>query len=781
MKGIFQKIIAACLILVTLFVFVACSQDNNEGNNENGGAGNIDIDDINDAFVDIKFNEIEVTESNVTEISVQEILLNTVEVSDIEVLDIELTTINDEFVYLAYKNFVDYYGVDIDWNEFIKDVAIGGGAIIVMVTLSTVAGPIGTFFGGVIASEFAASALIIGTALDAAVAGYKAYRDGGDLTYVLGHMLQGVGEGFKFSAILAPLTGSVAGIKALKAVSQLRKVPGFENITHKQASELLKNAAKMLELTKGLTKEATDAALKELYRNSAESIAKEISEDLFIQAFKAQDAIISIMKSTNAFNLSKELLKTLRNNFMSKAGVSEEVGKALIKKLKNHSIKTINDIGDEAVRTYIEKNVGEFVELFGKAVKKDFVESLIERKVGKEVADTIMSLIAKSKNAYSEIVEKIGKSTIDDILSNADSLLLLQSRYGYTNVIKLLNTKKLYNCLLQDNQIPEKAIKKIIDGFMDGTIKTVDDVAKINKQAAKNIRYSEALAQALKDLGLGKRMSDFIDGLVVDKMMMHVSNDIVSSATMQDIVKNRLTKSKIVSRYGSQVYNELVDKARFLIGACGSQNNVNKTLINEILQDVLSSKNVAPEAISRIMKGMPVSAWGVSDDVLKEAWQTIGLYYKALDQKVYDNFVGEIAESRGEWIKSFIKEYEQAGNTIRNKAKFAGKIMEPTGSNAKYIKAKYGDIYMSEAGFVIFDQHSIAVYVSDGLTGANGGMDDIIRANLSYFGVQSTPKGYTWHHLEDGKTMILIPTELHDAYRHTGGADLIREGLKQTA
>ena len=88
---------------------------------------------------------------------------------------------------------------------------------------------------------------------------------------------------------------------------------------------------------------------------------------------------------------------------------------------------------------------------------------------------------------------------------------------------------------------------------------------------------------------------------------------------------------------------------------------------------------------------------------------------------------------------------------------------------------------MSEAGFVIFDQHSIAVYVSDGLTGANGGMDDIIRANLSYFGVQSTPKGYTWHHLEDGKTMILIPTELHDAYRHTGGADLIREGLKQTA
>jgi hypothetical protein len=27
--------------------------------------------------------------------------------------------------------------------------------------------------------------------------------------------------------------------------------------------------------------------------------------------------------------------------------------------------------------------------------------------------------------------------------------------------------------------------------------------------------------------------------------------------------------------------------------------------------------------------------------------------------------------------------------------------------------------------------------------------------------------------------MILIPTELHDAYRHTGGADLLREGLRE--
>jgi hypothetical protein len=36
-------------------------------------------------------------------------------------------------------------------------------------------------------------------------------------------------------------------------------------------------------------------------------------------------------------------------------------------------------------------------------------------------------------------------------------------------------------------------------------------------------------------------------------------------------------------------------------------------------------------------------------------------------------------------------------------------------------------------------------------------------------GVKEEPDGFTWHHVEDAKTMILIPTDLHDAVRHTGG------------
>ena len=65
------------------------------------------------------------------------------------------------------------------------------------------------------------------------------------------------------------------------------------------------------------------------------------------------------------------------------------------------------------------------------------------------------------------------------------------------------------------------------------------------------------------------------------------------------------------------------------------------------------------------------------------------------------------------------------------------------------------------------------------LTGLNSGADDITEiANMLHHGNTLSIPGYTWHHLEDGKTLILIPTDLHNAYRHTGGASLLREGLK---
>lgn len=40
------------------------------------------------------------------------------------------------------------------------------------------------------------------------------------------------------------------------------------------------------------------------------------------------------------------------------------------------------------------------------------------------------------------------------------------------------------------------------------------------------------------------------------------------------------------------------------------------------------------------------------------------------------------------------------------------------------------------------------------------------------------PDGYTWHHLEDGKHMLLVDSSVHDAtlggFPHTGGASIVK-------
>ncbi|MDN7900890.1 hemagglutinin repeat-containing protein [Burkholderia cepacia] len=41
-------------------------------------------------------------------------------------------------------------------------------------------------------------------------------------------------------------------------------------------------------------------------------------------------------------------------------------------------------------------------------------------------------------------------------------------------------------------------------------------------------------------------------------------------------------------------------------------------------------------------------------------------------------------------------------------------------------------------------------------------------------GFTKTPSGYVWHHVENAETMLLIPQDLHDAIRHTGGSAVLK-------
>jgi filamentous hemagglutinin len=51
---------------------------------------------------------------------------------------------------------------------------------------------------------------------------------------------------------------------------------------------------------------------------------------------------------------------------------------------------------------------------------------------------------------------------------------------------------------------------------------------------------------------------------------------------------------------------------------------------------------------------------------------------------------------------------------------------------------------------------------------------DFAAANKAA-GLKQQPRNHTWHHVEDGGTMMLVPTDLHSEVAHTGGMARYRD------
>jgi hypothetical protein len=125
-----------------------------------------------------------------------------------------------------------------------------------------------------------------------------------------------------------------------------------------------------------------------------------------------------------------------------------------------------------------------------------------------------------------------------------------------------------------------------------------------------------------------------------------------------------------------------------------------------------------------------------------------------------------------------------------NSRKFAGTKMDfrkpdfgarpgtgaPNISEAERLRlaAKYPDgVRFTRAGYPVFTDEAVKRVHVPGLTG-----DRTHDANLANQAINrsSTPAGYVWHHVEDGRTMELVPRDLHNAARHSGGATAIQNG-----
>lgn len=118
------------------------------------------------------------------------------------------------------------------------------------------------------------------------------------------------------------------------------------------------------------------------------------------------------------------------------------------------------------------------------------------------------------------------------------------------------------------------------------------------------------------------------------------------------------------------------------------------------------------------------------------------------------------------------KQAAQATRKPRN-SQYAGKTYPkeklPPELQKKYPKS----VPFDKDGYPDFSAYTKKTVEVEGLTGNHA--QDVAKANKAA-GYDKTPDGHTWHHCPDGKTMQLVPSDLHAAVPHTGGASMLRSG-----
>ncbi|MGL4426184.1 MAG: HNH endonuclease, partial [Alphaproteobacteria bacterium] len=116
------------------------------------------------------------------------------------------------------------------------------------------------------------------------------------------------------------------------------------------------------------------------------------------------------------------------------------------------------------------------------------------------------------------------------------------------------------------------------------------------------------------------------------------------------------------------------------------------------------------------------------------------------------------------------KNYEYAGKTYPLE-----KLPETLKQKYPHLKQKYpNSVPFTGTGHPDFSRYATKK-VKIKMTGENH-KDFSLADKAAEF--SKRPEGYTWHHHHDGETMMLVPRDLHEAVKHTGGGAIVKGKTK---
>jgi hypothetical protein len=164
-------------------------------------------------------------------------------------------------------------------------------------------------------------------------------------------------------------------------------------------------------------------------------------------------------------------------------------------------------------------------------------------------------------------------------------------------------------------------------------------------------------------------------------------------------------------------------------------------------------------------------------------WRNFGLI-AAIGGKGAKKIAGEVVEIAGSVERKIpVKRVglnplvKPINDRMPRNAAYAGKMFDMSNLSPELQRKYPHGVPFTAAGHPDFSRYSKRK-VEIKMSGINKVDQSLADKAAGFVGANKRPNDYTWHHHEDGKSMLLVPKDLHEKIAHTGGS-AVTKGFKK--
>jgi hypothetical protein len=517
-----------------------------------------------------------------------------------------------------------------------------------------------------------------------------------------------------------------------------------------------------------VNKELSDQFLKiidtpALEKNFSE-ISHEISKSIFRTKLGDEQVAATIFDALNDRKTADQIVNRLRSMYPNNTAADDAISFLLGEKpninLQSSIIEAIrySNINSQYLIDLLENtskktNLTSLLKFYGNKISKGNILTLLTN----PSVDNVNSFLSKINNSrsiaieqFSRIVNSINFSDVTLTATQLENLRFLQfdsilrTRLRDLDYTSSLISKADYNRLIKE---------------LSGAQTNLDSVRNLNIQV-----YGENIV----DIITTQRGASL---MFFQNASIGINQNILKDISLDYVHKQASQSLENVSSELFQYLNTRKIRAQRLI---------DDDTIQKIIEGTLFQNSVSSDVIDAIIEFYPeiLPLVTQSNQLIFEEYTTKMVYYRAL--RTLERFRDiENALYNVDRLNLSIDQIHKLETILETISEFKANTSQNITSRRFATLLKYNiDDYMDMYVEIVFEGRTyyfpnfdrFSKYIAQPINVFDRDADFAAANAISRLSIK--PSDYTWHHIEDARNLILIPSDIHQLLSHTGGSSI---------